>query len=284
MSHPLALAAVSIALWASLAAIGARLSHLPPFLLVGLGLGFGCLPGLARARDWFPSLRVLLFGVGGLFGYHFLLFLSFRLAPALEANLLNYLWPIGIVLLSALLLPGHRIGARHLVGGALAFAGAALVLVGQSDRQEPGDASVSAWLGYTLALGAAATWAGYSVLTKRLGGVPTSAVGGFCALSSLLALACHAALEPAAVIAPGDWPWIACLGIGPMGIAFYAWDAALKRGDPRVIGTLSYFTPLLSTGLLSLASGRALGWRSGAALALISLGAVVGTPRSSREK
>src|SRR5258708_11903811 len=49
---------------------------------------------------------------------------------------------------------------------------------------------------------------------------------------------------------------LAILGLGPMGLAFLAWDAALKQGDPRAIAALSYFTPLFSTALLSWVSGR----------------------------
>ena len=44
-----------------------------------------------------------------------------------------------------------------------------------------------------------------------------------------------------------DWSLIAAMGLGPLGAAFYLWDAALKRGDARQIGVLSFLTPLLST-------------------------------------
>jgi hypothetical protein len=42
-----------------------------------------------------------------LFGFHFLLFMALRLAPPIEANLVNYLWPLLIVLLTPLVLPGY---------------------------------------------------------------------------------------------------------------------------------------------------------------------------------
>jgi len=50
-------------------------------------------------------------GVGGLFGYHALFFAAMAHAPAAEANLLNYMWPLLIVLLSAPLL-GLRLTFR----------------------------------------------------------------------------------------------------------------------------------------------------------------------------
>jgi len=51
---------------------------------------------------------------------------------------------------------------------------------------------------------------------------------------------------------------IVATGLGPLGAAFYLWDAALKRGDARRIGILSYLTPLASTLLLVATSGRPL--------------------------
>src|SRR6187399_1711462 len=89
---PLYAALGAIALWGTLAALGASLSHLPPFLLTGTALTIGALPGLLRVRAWRVPLRTLALGIGGLFGFHFLLFMALRLAPPLEANLVNYLW------------------------------------------------------------------------------------------------------------------------------------------------------------------------------------------------
>ena len=66
-------------------------------------------------------------------------------------------------------------------------------------------------------------------------------------------------------------------GLGPLGAAFFLWDKALKRGDPRQIGILSYITPLASTVLLMIASGKALSWSIALAATLIVGGAVVGS-------
>lgn len=279
-ARALILAAISILLWATLATIGLKLSHVPPFLLVGLTLGFGCLPAVPQYRRWFPNRWILLFGTAGIFGYHFFLFLAFRMAPAVEANLINYLWPVLIVLLSSLLLPDHRLNPRHIVGAILAFSGAALVLTGGNLGFRPEYLS-----GYLLALAAAAIWSGYSVLTKRIGTFPTAAVAGFCLLSSILSLGCHFALEPSTALTASDWILLVSLGIGPMGIAFYAWDASLKQGDPRVIGALSYFTPLLSTTLLSFfGTENKLRQSTWIALVLIVGGAAVSSIGGSRSR
>jgi drug/metabolite transporter (DMT)-like permease len=102
-------------------------------------------------------------------------------------------------------------------------------------------------------------------------------VSQFCLLSGFLALATHALLEPPTPLAPRDVALLLALGLGPMGLAFYAWDAALKKGDPRVIGTLSYLTPLLSSALLALLGGKSFGTSGVLALVLIVGGAALGS-------
>jgi drug/metabolite transporter (DMT)-like permease len=132
-----------------------------------------------------------------------------------------------------------------------------------------------------LAAGAAFTWASYSLLTKRLPPFPTAAVGAFCLASGLLSLAAYWIGNPGAAqpveLTRSDWISLILLGAGPMGAAFFTWDAALKRGDPRVIGSLAYLTPLTSTVVLVLLGGHTLTWASGLAMCLIVSGAVIGS-------
>jgi drug/metabolite transporter (DMT)-like permease len=272
------LALLSIVVWSSLAFLNSRVNALPPFLSVGVALCVGGIAGLARAREWRVPFRTFAVGVGGIFGYHALLFAAFRIAPSVEVNLINYLWPLLIVILSPLLLEGFTLGPRHVAGAALGLAGAALIVSGGTLRPD------AAYLpGYLLAAAAALAWACYSLLTKRLPPFPTGAVGGFCLASGLLSLAVYAVERIASPAAPGpqlealDWLFLVLLGLGPMGGAFYAWDSALKRGDPRVIGALSYLTPLLSTLNLVLLGGKRLSPIAGAAMALIVAGAIVGS-------
>jgi drug/metabolite transporter (DMT)-like permease len=240
----------AIGLWSLLAALAVGLRELPPFLLLGLSLTGAGLLALPTWRQWRVPPGTVLLGVYGLFGFHLLLFMALRRAPAVEANLINYLWPLLIVVLAPLLLPGLRLTPRHVAGALLGLAGAALVITGGRWTL-----SSSYWPGYLLAAGSAFIWATYSLGTRRVTAFPTGAVGLFCLLSGLLALACHAALEPAYAPTASQWLLIAVLAVGPMGAAFFLWDAALKRGDARAIGALSYLTPLGST-LALVASGQ----------------------------
>jgi drug/metabolite transporter (DMT)-like permease len=278
------LSLITILIWSTLAVLGSRLGHLPPFLSVGLALIVGGLVGLVRVKDWKVPVSTLAIGIGGIFGYHALLFTAFRFAPAVEVNLLQYLWPLLIVVLSPIYLRGYPLAIHHVAGSLLGLAGAGLVITGGKLSLESANLP-----GYLLALGAAFTWSSYSLLTKRIRPFPTGAVGGFCLASGVLSLGLFA-LDvavfggPVPSLTAKDGVLLLLLGLGPMGAAFYTWDAALKRGDSRVIGALAYLTPLLSTLNLVLWGGKRLSGISMAAMGLIVLGAAVGSLDLFRRK
>ncbi len=277
----------AIALWVSVASLGVALKHLPPFLLTGAALVLGgllALPQVLRQPElWRVPAGTLALGVYGLFGYHFMLFMALRLAPPVEANLINYLWPLLMVVLAPVLLPGMRLKGVHLLAALLGFSGAAVAILGAGG----GDASAAsagmfsltgtAGWGYAMALAAAFMWSSYSLLTQRVAAFPTAAIGLFALASGLLALACHWLLEAPVTLNAQDWMLLAITGLGPLGGAFFLWDKALKLGDARQIGILSYLTPLGSTALLMLVSGRAWSWSVAIAALLIMAAAVLGT-------
>ncbi|MGG5809798.1 aromatic amino acid exporter YddG [Falsiroseomonas sp. CW058] len=246
----------ALLLWAFLALFSRLAADIPPLQLTAMGFAIGGAMGLVvvLARGDGAKLRqpplAWAHGVGGLFGYHALYFLAFALAPAVEVNLINYLWPLLIVLLSAPI-RGLRLGPARLAGVALGFAGCALI-VGPGARFPP-----EAVPGFLAAAGCAVVWAVYSVTsgTPRLAQVPTEAVAGFCLATALLAAVLHLAFE--ATVAPdaGEWLAVVGLGLGPVGAAFFLWDVGMKRGDPRLLGTLAYAVPVAST-LLLIAAGE----------------------------
>jgi drug/metabolite transporter (DMT)-like permease len=269
-------ALAAIALWATLAALGLALKHIPPFLLTSIALLAGSLLALpVVVKDlgqWKIPASTLVMGVYGLFGFHFLLFIALRHAPPVEANLVNYLWPLLIVVLAPLFLPGLHLRATHVAAALLGFAGAAIAILGAG-----GETSGGWHWGYLPAMVSAFIWASYSLLTKRVKPFPTTAIGLFGLVSGLLSLLCHFLLEPSAALSGQDWLLLFVLGLGPLGAAFFLWDKALKLGDARQIGILSYLTPLGSTAILMLVSGRPMTLNIGLAALMILGAAVLGT-------
>jgi drug/metabolite transporter (DMT)-like permease len=175
------------------------------------------------------------------------------------------------VLLSPLLLRGATLGPKHVGGALLAFAGAALLVTGGRFGFARANAT-----GYLLAIAAAVIWSTYSLMTKRLGNFPTSAIATFCLASGALSLLSHVLFERRYVPSLSDLPYLLLIGIGPMGLAFYLWDRALKEGDPRVIGTLAYLTPLLSTLLITVTGFGHLTAHAAIAMVMIVGGAAIG--------
>ena len=274
---PMLSALGAIVLWSSLAVLGVSLRELPPFFVTGAALSLGALCSVHRIRRWPVPWATLAVGVAGLAGYHAALFIAFRKAPAVEANLLNYLWPTLIVLLSPVLLRGFRLRPAHLLAAAGGLAGAALIVTNGRLALE-----MQYLPGYLWAAGAALIWACYSLMTRRLPPFANEAVGLFCLVSGGLCLLAHAFFEPPVSLTGYDWLYLLLLGLGPMGAAFFLWDHAMKYGDPRTIGSLAYLTPLLSTFWLALLADATLSSLSILAGALIIGGAVLGGLASRR--
>lgn len=275
----------AILLWALLALFTVGSAPVPPFQLnamcfaIGGALGLiwmlaGGRAGRLKGVGW----RVYLFGTAGLFGYHALYFAALRLAPPAEAGLIAYLWPLLIVLFSSLL-PGERLKAGHLVGALAGFAGAALIVGGGADF------AGGAGPGYAIALACALTWSGYSVLSRRLGRIPTETVVIFCLATAVLSVPLHLAFETTVwPDGPLGWASVAGLGLGPVGLAFYVWDHGVKHGDIQLLGVASYAAPLLSTLVLVVSGIAAPSWRLAIAAALITGGAALAARASLRAR
>ncbi|MCP4936159.1 MAG: EamA family transporter [bacterium] len=277
--------AIAILIWASLSLLTVWSGKIPPFQLVAMSFLIATLLGLAmilieglNPRLWRLNGRAMLLGVAGLFGYHFFFFFALRHAPALEASLVNYLWPLLIVLFSALLPAAHQqSGLRwwHITGALLGFSGAILILFVDAEKGA-GSFAGQNWIGYLAALVAALVWSTYSVASRLFANVPTQAVTIYCFFTMIGATFAHLMFEP--TIWPASmsaWLAVLLLGLGPVGGAFYFWDAGMKRGDVRLLGVLSYFVPLLSMLLLitaGISSPDPLIW---VAAALIISGAVL---------
>lgn len=268
----------AILLWSLLALFTAASGNVPPFQLMAMTFALGGTIGLVswlfrphalRALRQPPSVWLL--GIGSLFGYHFAYFTALKNAPPVEAGLIAYLWPLLIIIFSSLL-PGERLKWHHVVGGILGLAGATLIVTGGTSvhfRSEYG-------FGYSMALLCALIWSGYSVALRRFAAVSTDIVTGFCLATALCALTAHGFLEE--TIWPAntkEWLAVLCLGLGPVGVAFYTWDFGMKHGDIQALGAGSYLAPLLSTLALIVVGYADFTWAVGMACVLITSGAML---------
>ncbi len=271
------LGVAAIGIWSTLALLTRTAGAIPPFQLTALSFGIAALFYLAKWLIAGDDPRVYLalpavawaVGVGGLFGFHLLYFVALRLAPAVQANLINYLWPLLIVLFAA---SGDRLRPSHVLGALAGLAGTVVLVGGGGAGFDPNYV-----FGYSAAFAAALIWAAYSVLSRRLARVPSDAVGGFCAATAGLALVCHLGFEPTRWPSGAGWWAVLGLGLGPVGAAFFLWDVGVKRGNLRVLGVASYLAPFLSTLLLVWFGHAKLSLDIAVAGCLIVGGAVLGS-------
>ncbi len=269
---------VAVVLWSLLALFTAASGNVPPFQLTAICFSIATLIGIIgvmKTGKGFSALKlplpVWLLGVSGLFGYHFFYFTALRLAPPVEAGLIAYLWPLLIILFSALM-PGEKLKTHHVIGGLIGLGGAFLIVSKGGSFSFKSEFA----MGYVAAAICALIWSGYSVLSRRFSDIPSTAVTGFCAATAFLSFIAHIFLETT------HWPqsttqWLAVigLGLGPVGLAFYVWDYGVKKGNIQLLGAASYAAPVLSTFALIGAGYSSFTWNIGLATLLVTLGAVV---------
>lgn len=284
VSSPLFFALCSIVLWGTLAAaVGDALAGLAPEALLFWCFLFAAatlaLVHLARGGRPADLLRgppaVIALGLWGIFGYHAFFFEALARAPIVQANLLNYLWPLLMVLLAPPL-ARERASGLALAGAAVGFVGAALVVT----QGRPVTLSSRDAFGYTLAALAALAWSSFSVLLRRTAPRGENRMPLFVSWSllaaTLLALASGGiTVPPARALSAAAW-----VGIGPMALAFVCWDRAMRTGHAGAIGALSYLDPLLSTLCVAAVLGKPLSGATIAGMAMIIAGA--GAPAGVR--
>ncbi|HIK46016.1 MAG TPA: DMT family transporter, partial [Leptolyngbyaceae cyanobacterium M65_K2018_010] len=134
-TQPTLIGFIAILMWATLALLTKLSGPVPPFQLTAMAFTVAFALGLAAwmraaVNPWqylrLP-LRAWALGITGLFGYHLFYFIALSRAPAVEASLIAYLWPLLIVFFSALL-PGERLRWFHGTGAIAGFAGAAVLM------------------------------------------------------------------------------------------------------------------------------------------------------------
>jgi drug/metabolite transporter (DMT)-like permease len=250
-----AVGVIAIFLWSCLALLTTLTEGIPPFELLTLSFAVAFAAsliilgrrGLSGFRSWRQPWAVWATGFVGIFVYHALYFFALKSAPAAEASLINYLWPLLLVLLSAFA-AGEKLHKRQVLGAVLGLAGTAFIM----QQRGTETSAATPFAGYLAAFGCAVIWAGYSVFNRRFSEVPSSTIGGICGMSAAAGLVCHWVLETTIWPNASQWTAIIVLGLGPAGLAFFAWDHATKRGSLATLGALSYLAPLISTVLLIL--------------------------------
>ncbi|MDN6179875.1 MAG: DMT family transporter [Halomonas subglaciescola] len=267
----IAAALVAVVLWSAAPLLAEQARDVSPLPLASLTLLAGSLVTMPLSRrepthhlsaGWRLAIwmGLPLLTTGAVSSY----FIGMRLAPASDAALITYTWPVLFILLSQWITFG-RVRFASVLGAMIAFAGAALLMV-----PEAGGGSEGSLAGYGFALLAAVCWALYSWLCQAAPASLTPLMPRLLLIASAITAAASLPLADSLVL-PSQNALLAgiAIGLGPFGIAMVAWDKALRLGKASVIGSLAYGVPVLAAAFLVLAGMSVLDWRLPIAGALV---------------
>ncbi|MFH1158578.1 MAG: EamA family transporter, partial [Pseudomonadota bacterium] len=240
----------ALMLWSSSAILTAYCKGIPVFLLAAISAAVGFsiflikwrLGGEKIAEHFRIKKSIIALAAIGIGGSRLLYLAAFKYAPAVEANLINYLWPALIVLFSCFL-PGEKVKWYHFAGGLTGFAGL-VVLLGKKDGFLTG-----LTVGHLFALLGAIEWAAFSVVSRLAKGYSSEAIPVSFLLTGVLFMVLHFATGETGSITAGQWPYVFSLGVSA-GLGYFLWDVGMKHGDIQVLAASSYLVPLASTALL----------------------------------
>lgn len=244
---------IAIIMWSTLAILGVNTQNIPAFQLLFVCFSISSLLMFIKRFITHKPLiqkpklncRQWLVGIVGLFGFHFCYFIALKNAPAIEVSLISYLWPM----LLALFISNRTNIIPSLIGGIIGFIGVAIIITGGKSFSF----NFNFLSGYLLALCCALLWSTYSWFQSRSDN-QIDDIGWLSLVVATLSLFMHLLFEQSQWhFSVQQWISLVLLGLGPVGGAFYLWDIAMKKGNKKLLVSISYSTPLLSAMILALA-------------------------------
>ncbi|MCE3233311.1 MAG: rane protein [Rickettsiaceae bacterium] len=267
-------------LWATFPSLSLAVGGVPPFQLMFITFTISFLLSICMWKYQGKSvihvlkqpLKYWTIGIFGIFGFNAVYVTCLKLGPAAEVFLVTSTWPIITMLLDSVVLK-ERLRPWHIAGSLSAFCGVILIAFYRDTIAFNPDYF---WR-YAASLGAATIWATYSILNRKVTGMPDNLVGGFCGASAILAFLCHILFEQTVSIPLEKWPLLLALGIGPVGLSYYAWNFGTKYGDIRSLSILAFLGTFISISLLILFGFAPFNWTIALAAVLIIGGAAIGS-------
>ncbi len=243
---------LSLLVWSCSALFFTYAETIPTLLLISITSFFGgslflVIWGVQSPRSLLPKLKVplipLLVPMIGIGLYNIFYFYAFKNAPIEEANAINYLWPVFVIICSGLL-PDHHLKPYTIIGALVCFGGVCTLFASGF--------SFDAWTiqtGHILAFFAALTWGIYSTLVKHFQHNQDNAVPIAFLYNSVIFMILHVIFEDAWTVS--YTPLIAAFTLGCIfGIGYFSWNIAMSHGDIQLLSVISYFSPISSTLML----------------------------------
>lgn len=189
-------------------------------------------------------------------------------------------FPLFVVLLAPLVLPGGGIGRRTVIGTFVGFAGVAVIYSEDFDRL----GGTQAWAAALVMLISPLAAALASVLVKRFGGAihPLSLTAPPMLIAALVMGALSALLERDQVLTFGLKPTLALLYLAVFGsaVTFTGYFWLLKRVTASQAALIAYTTPVIAVATGAVLLSEPVTWRILAGAALVISGVIFAVKRT----
>lgn len=218
-------------------------------------------------------LNFIYMGFIGVFLYTFFLFEALKNLRAQEAFILNYLWPIMVVVFSTIILK-ETFTLRKFLGLFVSFIGVTIIF---TQMDIPLD--FSSLRGTLSAIGCALSYGLFSVLGKKREYDKYISMMFYYLFSSIFSSASLLIDPNFPHISIAQFIGILWLGVFTNGVAFVFWFLALKEGDTAKMSNIVFLTPFLSLVYIHLLLGERILMTSILGLIFILLGILIQSTR-----
>lgn len=239
-------------MWSCYALLVSAMKGVPTFEMLTIIFLCGFLAISARLTirgEWHKikqPLIVWIVGVVGILGNDFTTIAAFKAAPPVQVELINYLWPMMVVLF-ACLLPGERFTFKHFLSAFIGLYGAYILM---THNHGMAGFHWNYMTGYILAFSGGVIWALYCLISRYHNNTPLDMLGMYFGIGAIVSFACHWQYEPSVMPSAGQFIILAIMALTTSGLAYFCWDFGCKRGNVKLLSILTYGNPILSALLL----------------------------------
>ena len=244
---------LGLLMWGLLAVFTVVVTNIPTFEILSIvftvsfitGIAYSYIKGEENPIKKHPKYMWFI-GFLGIFCNDALYIQSFKYAPPEQADLINYLWPLMVILFSSVL-PKEKFLIKYVISAVIAFTGIYLLLCG-------GEGFHYEFLpGYGFAFLAASCWAIFTLFSRGNNQNKSIAVTAiYCGIAAVGSFVSHCVSEVFIMPTLSQSIILVIMGVTTHSLAYIFWDFGIKKGNFRLLSILSYANPIISIFFLVL--------------------------------
>ena len=280
------LMAIILILWGTFAAVSKMSLHSLDSLQAQFylfGFAFICMTGICIQNGKFKELkrlhrkeviRLIGYSIPSFLYYVFYL-MSLKLIPAVEASMLNYSFPIMIVILS-IPINGEKLDKWKVLSLLLGFIGVIIILTNGNLAH----IKISNVKGDLLALSAAICWGIFSTLGKKNNTDTFLSNYIYTTVTFLLTTCCMIFYSKFVLLDIHAFWGLLWLSLSNIVISYFLWFQALKVADSALVANLSFITPFVTLSFIMIFLGESIQYIQIIGLIIILAGTALETIKS----